>query len=101
MNIPMAVRWALLACAGLNFFFALKALHRMRLASPGHRTGPGLDALDHALGTVLISTLAAGGDHPAVVFAALTLLLPVMLWKIVREARARREPKGRTPAEAG
>nr|WSX48727.1 hypothetical protein OG409_07070 [Streptomyces sp. NBC_00974] len=59
MNIPVAVRWALLACAGLNLFFALRALRRMHRAGPGHRTGPGLDALDHALGTVLIAALAA------------------------------------------
>ncbi|MEV6734724.1 hypothetical protein, partial [Streptomyces sp. NPDC051364] len=39
---------------------------------------------------MLIGALAAGGDHPAVVFAALTLLGPVMLWKAVREARAPR-----------
>ncbi|MFD9336315.1 hypothetical protein ACFWBF_18200 [Streptomyces sp. NPDC060028] len=101
MNIPVAVRGALLVCASVNLFFAMKALYRMRRAGPGHRTGPGLDALDHALGTVLIGTLAAGGDHPAIVFAALTLLGPVILWKAVRDARARREAKGRTPAEAG
>ncbi|MGW6705928.1 hypothetical protein ACWGDE_13705 [Streptomyces sp. NPDC054956] len=101
MNIPMAVRWILLACAGLNLFFALRALRRVRRAGPGHRTGPGLDALDHALGTVLIGTLAAGGDHPAVVFAALTLLGPVLFWKMVRDARARRGAKGHTTAEAG
>ncbi|MGW6690682.1 hypothetical protein [Streptomyces sp. NPDC054961] len=101
MNIPVAVRLALLACAGLNLFFALRALQRMRRACPGHRTGPGLDALDHALGTVLISTLAAGGGHPAVVFAALTLLGPVVLWKMVRDARARGEAKASTSAEAG
>ncbi|MFD3809226.1 hypothetical protein ACFWSF_39575 [Streptomyces sp. NPDC058611] len=101
MNIPLAVRWALLACAGLNVFFALKALYRIRRAGPGHRTGPGLDALDHALGTVLIGTLVAGGDYPAIAFAALMLLGPVLLWKGVRDSRARREAKGRTPADAG
>lgn len=98
MNIPVAVRWALLACAGLNLFFALKALYRMHRAGPGHRTGPGLDALDHALSTVLIGTFLAGGEHPAVAFAALTLLGPVLLWKGVRDSRARREAKNRTAA---
>lgn len=101
MNIPVAVRWALAACAALNLFFAVRALHRMRHVGPGHRTGPVLDALDHALGAVLIGTLAAGGDHPTIVFAALTLLGPVMLWKILRDARVSREAKGRTPTEAG
>lgn len=101
MNIPAVVRWALLACAGLNLFFALKALHRMRQSGRGHRTGPGLDALDHALGTVLIGTLAAGADHPALVLVTLTLLGPVIVWKLVRDARARREAKGHTPAEVG
>ncbi|MFD3940692.1 hypothetical protein ACFWSF_37640 [Streptomyces sp. NPDC058611] len=99
MNIPVAVRWALLACASLNVFFALKALYRMHRSGPGHRTGPGLDALDHALGTVLIGTFLAG--YPAVTFAALMLLGPVLLWQGVRDFRARREAKGRAPADAG
>ncbi|WP_327303087.1 hypothetical protein OG730_05340 [Streptomyces sp. NBC_01298] len=99
MNIPVAVRWALLACAGLNLFFALRALHRMRRAGRGRRTGPGLDALDHALGTVLIATLATGGDHPGVAFGALILLGPVILWKAVRDVRAHREVKTRTATD--
>lgn len=93
MDIPVAVRWVLLACGGLNLLFALKSLYGMRRAGRGHRTGPGLDALDHALGTVLIGALAGGGDHPAIVFAALALLGPVMLWKILRDARSHREAK--------
>ncbi|MFE2284973.1 hypothetical protein ACFXDJ_12470 [Streptomyces sp. NPDC059443] len=99
MDIPVAVRWTLLAFAALNLLLALMYLNRMRRAGAGHRTGPGLDALDHALGTVLIGTLATGGDHPAVAFGALVALGPVMLWKTVRDARARREAKARTAAK--
>lgn len=101
MNIPVVVRWALLACAGLNLLLALKALYRTHRAGPGHRIGPGLDALDHALVTVLIGTLVAGDDHLVIAFTALTLLGPVLLWKAVRDVRARRDAKGRTRLEAG
>lgn len=47
------------------------------------------------------AAVAAGGDHPAVVFGALPLLGPVFLWKAVRDARDRREAKARAATEAG
>lgn len=104
----MWVRWALLAFAVLNLFYALRALYLLRRAGAGERTGHALDVADHVLGAVMMATLSAGADHPAVVFGALTLLGPVMLWKIIRETRARQAAKARTapedgqaPAEAG
>lgn len=102
------VRWVLLGLAVVTFVLALRALRLALRAGPAERTGHLLDAVDHTIGVVLMAALALPGDRPALFFGALILLGPVMVWKGVRDVRARRETKARTaqedgqaPAEAG
>ncbi|MER7465593.1 hypothetical protein [Streptomyces sp. NPDC097981] len=96
MNIPVAARWALLALALLQFLLAVRALSRARRAGPGQRTGPLLDAADHGIGVVLATALAF--PHGTLAFGAMILLGPVIVWKGVRDVRARREAKAGTGA---
>lgn len=100
MDIPVAFRWVLLAFAGLNLLLALRALNLLRRAGRGHRSGPGFDAVDHALGTVLIGAIALPGDHSLIAVVTLALLGPVILWKGVRDFRAGREKKAKAAADA-
>lgn len=100
MDIPVAVCWALLAFAGLNLLLALRALNLLRRAGRGHRAGPALDAVDHMLGTVLIGAIALPGDHAVLAEVTLILLGPVILWKGIRDFRARREEKAKAAADA-
>ncbi|MFD7836780.1 hypothetical protein [Streptomyces sp. NPDC059761] len=93
MNIPVAARWALLAVALLQFLLAVRALRRALRARPGEKTGPWLDTADHGLGVPLAASLATPGAYDVFALGALLLLAPVIVWKGVRDARARREAK--------
>ncbi|MFE5810353.1 MULTISPECIES: hypothetical protein [unclassified Streptomyces] len=93
MDIPVVARWALLALALLSFLGALRALRLARRAAPGHRSGRLLDAADHTLGTVLITSFALPGEHVEISLVALALMAPVLVWKGVRETRSRRKAK--------
>ncbi|MFE2142013.1 hypothetical protein ACFXA3_09735 [Streptomyces sp. NPDC059456] len=98
MNIPVAARWALLALALLQFLLAVRALRRALRARPGRRTGPWLDTADHGLGVLLAVSLATPGAYDGFALGALLLLAPVIVWKGVRDVRARRETKAATGA---
>ncbi|WP_327283033.1 hypothetical protein [Streptomyces sp. NBC_01205] len=96
MNIPVVARWALLALALLQFLLAVRALRRALRARPGQRTGPSLDAADHGIGVVLATALAY--PHGTLAFCTMLLLGPVIVWKGVRDVRARREARAATGA---
>lgn len=90
----------MLAFAALNFLLALRALRLALRAEPGARTGHLLDVADNLLGTVLMGALGLPGEHWDISGGTLVLIGPLVVWKAVRDFRARRAEKARTADEA-
>ncbi|MCX4630315.1 hypothetical protein [Streptomyces sp. NBC_01443] len=101
MDIPVVARWALLALALVSLLLAVRSLRSARRAGPGRRTGSLLDAADHGLGAVLVTSFALAGEHWEIAVGALALLGVVIAWKGVRDMRARREAKAGPAGPAG
>ncbi|MEU2393671.1 hypothetical protein [Streptomyces sp. NPDC007369] len=88
MEIPLALRWLLLALALVQLLNAVWFLRPALRAEPGQRTGPWLTFADQLLGVPVAVALAFG--RLDLLLYALLPLGPVVGWQIVRALRSRR-----------
>ncbi|NXY95587.1 hypothetical protein HYE82_14550 [Streptomyces sp. BR123] len=88
MDIPLALRWLLLALALVQLGYAVRALRPALRAEPGHRTGPWLTFGDRLLSAPVPAVLALGRIDLLVY--VLLPLGPVLGWQLVRGLRSRR-----------
>ncbi|MER6447724.1 hypothetical protein [Streptomyces venezuelae] len=99
MDIPDWIRWIFFAFAAVQLLYVYRAASLARRAGPGHRTGPWLEAADHATGVVLSAGLALG-ELPVLMVAA-PVLMVILSWQGIRSLLARRAAGTNPTATAG
>ncbi|MFD0271488.1 hypothetical protein ACFVGY_33695, partial [Streptomyces sp. NPDC127106] len=99
MEIPLALRWLLLALALVQVLNAVRALRAAVRAEPGQRTDPWLTFADQLLGVPVLAVLALG--RLDLLLYALLPLGPVFGWQIVRTLRSRPPPAPAPPPGGG
>ncbi|MET9436482.1 hypothetical protein [Streptomyces sp. NPDC006551] len=94
MDIPVAVRWVLLALAVLQLLSLISILRRMRQPDAGLRAEARLDLLDAAGSVALLTGIVLG--NTMVVLCGLTVMGSVIAVKGIRSLRARRQADPRS-----